>query len=93
MKVSHTAAAESPVAGTSSGEGGAKFAKMMSGLAGQVAGAAGSIESASRTVSLGTSDPTEIATTIAQAELMLESVVAIRDKVIALYNDLVRTPI
>ena len=32
-------------------------------------------------------------TTIAQAELMLESVVSIRDKVISLYNELVRTPI
>ena len=56
-------------------------------------GSAVAVERASKAVALGAADPTEVATTIAQAELMLESVVSIRDKVISLYNELVRTPI
>jgi len=74
-------------------DGGTRFAKTIADLAGQVTGSAVAVEGASKAVALGSADPTEVATTIAQAELMLESVVSIRDKVISLYNELVRTPI
>jgi flagellar hook-basal body complex protein FliE len=74
-------------------DSGARFAKTITDLAGQVTGSAAAIEKASKAVAVGMADPTEVATTIAQAELMLESVVNIRDKVISLYNELVRTPI
>jgi flagellar hook-basal body complex protein FliE len=41
----------------------------------------------------GTADVTDIVTAVTNAELTLETVVAIRDKVIAAYQDIIRMPI
>ncbi len=93
MKIS-TLSAQNPASQRTGGaDAGARFAKTIADLAAQVTGSAVAVEGASKAVALGSADPTEVATTIAQAELMLESVVSIRDKVISLYNELVRTPI
>lgn len=93
MKIATLSAQNQASLRTGGADAGARFTKLITDLAGQVAGSAVAVEGASKAVALGSADPTEVATTIAQAELMLESVVSIRDKVISLYNELVRTPI
>ena len=50
-------------------------------------------EGVSREAALGTADLTDVATSISRAEVMLESLVTIRDKVVSVYNDIIRTPI
>jgi len=50
-------------------------------------------EVTSRSAAMGTADLTDVATSISRAELMLESLVTIRDKVVGVYNDIIRTPI
>ncbi len=93
MKISNLTSQSQALQKSAGADAGTRFAKTIADLAGQVTGSAVAVEGASKAVALGAADPTEVATTIAQAELMLESVVSIRDKVISLYNELVRTPI
>jgi len=93
MKIASIASQSQAFQKSAGTDASARFAKTIADLAGQVTGSAVAVEGASKAVALGVADPTEVATTIAQAELMLESVVSIRDKVISLYNELVRTPI
>jgi len=50
-------------------------------------------EDVSRGAAMGTADLTDVATAISRAEIMLESLVTIRDKVVSVYNDIIRTPI
>jgi flagellar hook-basal body complex protein FliE len=50
-------------------------------------------EGTSRSAAMGTADLTDVATSISRAEVMLESLVTIRDKVVSVYNDIIRTPI
>jgi len=93
MKISNLINQSQALQKSAGADAGGRFAKTIADLAAQAAGSAVAVEGASKAVALGAADPTEVATTIAQAELMLESVVSIRDKVISLYNELVRTPI
>jgi flagellar hook-basal body complex protein FliE len=51
------------------------------------------VEEANRQVALGVADVDAVATTVADAEIMLETLVTIRDKLVTAYNDLVRTPV
>ena len=59
----------------------------------EAARAVAGAEDASRQVALGTADVDAVATTVADAEIMLETLVTIRDKLVTAYNDLVRTPV
>ena len=59
----------------------------------EAARAVSGVEEANRQVALGTADVDAVATTVADAEVMLETLVPIRDKLVTAYNDLVRTPV
>jgi len=59
----------------------------------EAARAVSGVEEANRQVALGTADVDAVATTVADAEVMLETLVTIRDKLVTAYNDLVRTPV
>lgn len=50
-------------------------------------------ETTGREAALTAVDTHEVAATLTDAETMVESLVAIRDKLVAAYNELVRTPI
>lgn len=59
----------------------------------EAARAVSGVEEANRQVALGAADVDAVATTVADAEIMLETLVTIRDKLVTAYNDLVRTPV
>ncbi len=59
----------------------------------EAARAVSGVEEANRQVALGVADVDAVATTVADAEIMLETLVTIRDKLVTAYNDLVRTPV
>lgn len=73
--------------------GGSSFEDLMRKAAEEGAQTLQKAEGVSREAALGTADLTEVATSISRAELMLESLVTIRDKVVGVYNDIIRTPI
>ncbi len=59
----------------------------------EAARAVSGVEEANRQVALGVADVDAVATTVADAEIMLDTLVTIRDKLVTAYNDLVRTPV
>lgn len=59
----------------------------------QAAAAVVKAEATGREAALGAVDTHEVAAALTDAETMVESLVAIRDKLVAAYNELVRTPI
>ncbi|MBM3598846.1 MAG: flagellar hook-basal body complex protein FliE [Alphaproteobacteria bacterium] len=75
-----------------SGEAG-DFSNLLSRLAEDIKGVAMGAQTASGAAALGGADLTQISTAVARAELMLETLVTIRDKLVGVYNDLVRTPL
>ncbi len=78
---------------TASGGGAGNFGDALRKAAEEGAQALQKAEGTSRAAAMGTADLTDVATSISRAEVMLESLVTIRDKVVSVYNDIIRTPI
>lgn len=76
-----------------SGREGGGFSGLFDRLAAEVQSTALQAQASSEAAALGGADLTQISTSIARAELMLETLVSIRDKLVGVYNDLVRTPL
>lgn len=82
------------IQGTSPANGrGKAFEDVLKATYQEAAKAVSSVEEANRQVALGMADVDTVATTVADAEIMLETLVTIRDKLVTAYNDLVRTPV
>lgn len=82
------------IQGTSPANGrGKAFEDVLKATYQEAAKAVSNVEEANRQVALGMADVDTVATTVADAEIMLETLVTIRDKLVTAYNDLVRTPV
>lgn len=78
----------SPVSG-----GGKGFEAVFRDALQQASTAVSRAETAGRDAAVSSVDAHEVAAALTDAETMVESLVAIRDKLVAAYNELVRTPI
>lgn len=72
---------------------GGSFSDMLGKVLDTVTGTQNAAESTKMQALTGRVDTTELVTAIANAELSLNTVVAIRDRVISAYQDIIRMPI
>lgn len=73
---------------------GSAFGQLLSNTLGDLAQTQKTVEAAStNAISTGKEDLTNIITAISNAELTLNTVVAVRDRVISAYQDILRMPI
>jgi len=72
---------------------GGQFAKLLDGMLGAISGAGGASEQAALKGAMGKADVTDIVTAVNNAEIALETVVAVRDKVIGAYQEIMRMPV
>lgn len=72
---------------------GSNFASMVKGVAEDAIGSAKEAEELSKAALAGKASLRDVVTAVNNAELTLETVVAVRDKVISAYNDIIKMPI
>lgn len=75
------------------GGDGASFKAALGEVMEGVASAAASSETVSMEAVAGKADLVDVVTAVTNAELVVETVVAVRDRVIQAYNDIIRMPI
>lgn len=80
-----------PPAGASEAAGG--FAGMVEGLVGTAAKSLGAAEAATRSQLAGKGDLIDVVTAIGAAETALDTVVAVRDKMVGAYQEIMRMQI
>ncbi|MCH8862707.1 MAG: flagellar hook-basal body complex protein FliE [Proteobacteria bacterium] len=78
--------------GVAAGDG-ASFKAALSDIIGGVADAAAASETVSMEAVAGKADLVDVVTAVTNAEMVVETVVAVRDRVIQAYNDIIRMPI
>ena len=86
------AGAAAPAANGGAASGGG-FAQVLEKALADTSNAVQGSEMQAMKAAAGTADVTDIVTAVTNAELALETVVAIRDRVIAAYQDMIRMPI
>jgi flagellar hook-basal body complex protein FliE len=72
---------------------GASFADMLQQVGSDAVAAGRKADAASVAAIDGTADIAEVVTAVANAELALQTVVAVRDQVVAAYQEIMRMPI
>jgi flagellar hook-basal body complex protein FliE len=77
-------------AGASEGQ---SFGALLSGAVGSVAEAGKAAEAQALAAAGGRADIVDVVTAVAESEAALETLVAVRDRVIAAYEDIMRMPI
>jgi flagellar hook-basal body complex protein FliE len=82
-----------PSAGDTTGAGGSAFGDMVKQAAAGTVGALQSGEAATLKAVTGKPDMTQVVTAVSNAEVTLQAAVAVRDKVIQAYLDVIRMPI
>jgi flagellar hook-basal body complex protein FliE len=75
------------------GGGGGEFAQMVQQFAGNAASTAKGSEKMMIQAAAGRADLVDVVTAISESEAALETLVAVRDKVIAAYEEIMRMPI
>jgi flagellar hook-basal body complex protein FliE len=102
MKVGFNAAAAAyastlkraaPVAGETSAAGGSGFGELAKQAASSTVGSLKAGEAATLQAVTGKPDMTQVVTAVSNAEVTLQAAVAVRDKVIQAYLDVIRMPI
>jgi flagellar hook-basal body complex protein FliE len=76
-----------------SGAGGGQFAGMLQQFVSGTADSARKAEGMMAQATAGRADLVEVVTAVAESEAALETLVAVRDKVIAAYEEIMRMPI
>lgn len=93
----YSAAARAPAATPASAESapaaGASFGEMLKNVATDAVDSGRHAEDLSKAAIAGKASLRDVVTAVNNAELTLETVVAVRDKVISAYNDILRMPI
>ncbi|MSO76772.1 MAG: flagellar hook-basal body complex protein FliE [Alphaproteobacteria bacterium] len=82
-----------PEPGAAGGTAGAGFAKMVEEAAGNAVGTLRDSERGSLQAVQGKADLLQVVSAVNNAEVTLQAVVAVRDKVIQAYQDIIRMPI
>ena len=72
---------------------GASFGELLSGVMKDAVAAGRAAEAKAASVAQGKGDLVDVVTAVNSAEITLETVVAIRDRVISAYQDIMRMPI
>jgi flagellar hook-basal body complex protein FliE len=85
--------AKAATAAAQPGANGGDFAKMLSDALGTATQAVGASEAGAAQAAMGKADVTDLVAATTNAEIALETVVAIRDRVINAYQDMIRMPI
>ena len=93
QKMGASALAPALVSKPTSGEGGGQFASMVQQFIGGTADSARKAETAMTQATAGRADLVEVVTAVAESEAALETLVAVRDKMIAAYEEIMRMPI
>ncbi len=75
------------------GEGAGSFSEILKATIGNTAGAVNASENTAIKAINGNMDLVDVATSVQNAEIVLETVVAVRDKVISAYQDIIKMPI
>ena len=78
---------------TSVGKGSLDFGAVLQNALGNVAEAGHKAEKQAMTAAAGKADMVDVVTAVAESEAALETLVAVRDRVIAAYEDIMRMPI
>ena len=84
-------AAQSPAAGKSTQE--AAFGEVLQGVVDELTASGRAGEQQTAAAAAGQADIVDVVTAVAEAETTLQMVVAVRDRVIAAYQDIMRMPI
>lgn len=87
------AASGGDVESTAVPAGGSSFAALVKSAAGSAMATAQAGETASIAALQGRADISEVVTAVAEAELTLQTVIAVRDKALDAYHDIIRMPI
>lgn len=87
------AAGGSSAGDVATGGDGASFKAALTDAIGGVTEATAGSETASMQAVAGEADLVDVVTAVTNAELVVETVVAVRDRVIQAYNDIIRMPI
>jgi flagellar hook-basal body complex protein FliE len=72
---------------------GPSFGELLKQATDQAIGAGRASDAASLAATAGTADVAEVVTAVAAAELTVQTVTAVRDRVVAAYQDILRMPI
>jgi flagellar hook-basal body complex protein FliE len=88
-----TGAGESEAAGPSTRAKGAAFADFVRAAVSEPIEAVRQGEQATAAAAAGKADMTAVATAVTNAEMAVETVVAVRDRVVAAYQEILRMPI
>ncbi len=81
------------IAGGNDAVGGGEFTDMLKGMMNDVSQATTGSERTAAQALNGQAGIIDVVTDVSNAEMVLNTVVAVRDKVIAAYNDIVKMPI
>ena len=87
------AAGLGPGPGPAQSPDGASFAEILNGVAGDAVTAVSGGETASARALGGEADIVDVVTAVANAEITLQTVVALRDRVVQAYQEILRMPI
>ncbi len=79
--------------GATQGEGAGAFSEVLKSAISDTAQAVGKSESAGIQALNSKADLVDVVTSVQNAEMVLETVVAVRDKVIAAYQDIIKMPL
>jgi flagellar hook-basal body complex protein FliE len=74
-------------------QGGSAFTNMVNDALGDVSKATNNLEVQSAKALVDEADMVDVATAVQNAEVVVQTVVSVRDKVIAAYNDILKMPI
>ena len=85
--------APAPSTGTGGADGGVSFGGMVSSMIGDTSTALKGAEAASARQVAGKGDLVDVVTAIGAAEMALDTVVAVRDKVVGAYSEIMRMQI
>ena len=75
------------------GEGAGSFSEVLKAAISETSAAVGTSANTGIGALNGTADLVDVVTSVQNAEMVLETVVAVRDKVIAAYQDIIKMPI
>jgi len=87
------ALAKAPGLGAASGNGDTGFAALVKDAIGSVIETGHKSDAQTRAMASGKADMVNVVTAVAQTEVAVDAVVAVRDKVIAAYQEIMRMPI
>jgi flagellar hook-basal body complex protein FliE len=82
-----------PMGDVASIGGGADFAKMLGEAVGVAQKAGAKADAQAAAVATGRADIVDVVTAVAESEAAIETLVAVRDRVIAAYEEIMRMPI